>query len=90
MPKKIDRRIPGADTVFDWDAAVSIAKEHLQRRLEPERIYRLRDLMQLTGLSRSTIYGLIQEGKFPSPIKLTKRASGWRSSDIATWIASRD
>jgi len=32
------------------------------------RIIRLRDVMQLTGLARSTIYKYVEAGTFPQPI----------------------
>ncbi len=44
---------------------------------------------QITGLSRSTLYAMIAEGTFPKPVKLGKRAVGWRESDIADWLDSR-
>ena len=40
-------------------------------------------------LGRSTIYKLMSEGKFPLPVKLTKKAVAWRQSDIDAWLASR-
>lgn len=43
-----------------------------------------------TGLGRSTIYKLISEGDFPSPIKLTTNgAVAWKSNEIDEWIKER-
>ncbi|MBU3261729.1 AlpA family transcriptional regulator [Roseovarius sp. PS-C2] len=47
------------------------------------------DVERITGLSRSTLYAMMAEGEFPKPIKLGKRAVGWRESDIAAWLESR-
>mgnify|MGYP006421830635 FL=1 len=44
------------------------------------------DVKLATGLGRSTIYKLISEGVFPNPIKLTAKASGWKSEWITQWI----
>ncbi|QCB45487.1 AlpA family phage regulatory protein [Hydrogenophaga sp. PAMC20947] len=33
---------------------------------------------RLTGLGRSSIYRLVTEDRFPSPVKLSSRAVGWR------------
>ena len=55
----------------------------------PSTISRLPDAKARTGLSRSTIYKLEAEGKFPKRIKLGERAVGWRTSDIDAWIESR-
>ncbi|WP_439825373.1 helix-turn-helix transcriptional regulator [Aeromonas caviae] len=42
-----------------------------------------------TGVPRSSLYRLIKQGRFPSPIKLSERSSAWRSSDVDAWIAAR-
>ena len=52
-------------------------------------IRRLPLVKQNTGLSRSTIYLLIKQGKFPAPIQLAPRAVGWVGSEIDEWIATR-
>lgn len=36
-------------------------------------------------LSLSTIYKMMTEGRLPRPIRLGKRAVGWRESDVARW-----
>jgi prophage regulatory protein len=46
-------------------------------------------VIQLTGLSKSTIYSYIQLGKFPSPIKLGFRRVGWLESEVLEWINER-
>ena len=52
-------------------------------------ILRIQDVIAVTRLSRSTIYRLIQAGKFPKPIKLTERASGWRYEAVDQWLNDR-
>ena len=54
-------------------------------------IIRLPQVMQETGLSRSTIYRLIQNQEFPPQIRLTQngRASGWLRDEIDAWKQSR-
>jgi prophage regulatory protein len=51
-----------------------------------ETILRRPDVEKRCGLSRSTIYQLMTEGRFPRPVRLGKRAVGWRESDIAEWL----
>ena len=41
------------------------------------------------GLSRSTIYSLMQKGMFPKPIPLGPRSKGWLSSEITRWMDER-
>ena len=54
------------------------------------RTLRMRDLPSKVGSQPSTIYGLIAQGKFPKPFKLTPggRAAGWLETDIDNWITS--
>jgi len=48
--------------------------------------YRLRDVMRICALSRSTIYRRIAEGRFPSPVHLGGRASGWPRAALEQWV----
>ena len=49
-------------------------------------ILRLPDVLNRTGLSRSTIYLLVSKGDFPAPISLGMRAVGWIESEINDWL----
>lgn len=46
------------------------------------KILRLPNLNTLMGLSRSTIYLRISEGKLTKPVSLGGRAVGWPSNEI--------
>jgi len=48
--------------------------------------YRLRDVVRICALSRSTIYRRIAEGTFPSQVRLGPRASAWSSEALQIWI----
>ncbi len=52
----------------------------------PPAFYRLRDVMRITALSRSTVYRRVAEGRFPSPVHLGGRASAWPSAELQAWI----
>lgn len=56
-----------------------------------QKILRLRDVVERTGLSRSSIYLKASQGQFPSPFKLGAgaRASGWLESQVDRWIAEQ-
>jgi len=49
-------------------------------------ILRLPEVKARTGLSRSTVYLRISNGKFPKPVSLGGRAVGWVESDINDWL----
>ena len=42
-----------------------------------------------TGLSRSTIYEMMDRGDFPRPIRIGRRAVAWPESAVQAWLASR-
>ena len=50
---------------------------------------RMRAVLRMTGLGRSTIYRWIADNKFPSPVRLGPRAVAWRSSDLDEWSEAR-
>jgi len=49
-------------------------------------ILRLPAVLARTGLSRSTIYLRISEGRFPKPVSLGGRAVGWVEAEINAWL----
>ena len=52
----------------------------------PERILRIRTVLERTGLSRSTLYRRIESGTFPKQIKIAERCAGWRESAVNEWL----
>ena len=50
------------------------------------RFLRLPEVKFRTGLSRSTIYQMISENRFPRPTPLGARSVGWLDQQISTWI----
>jgi prophage regulatory protein len=50
------------------------------------KVLRLKDVIEKTGLARSTIYKYMAEGTFPKPIPLGGRSVGWVGSEIHAWI----
>lgn len=54
-----------------------------------EEIWRLPRVMEAVGMGRSWIYKAMAEGDFPVPVRLGKRAVGWKRSDANAWLESR-
>ena len=52
-------------------------------------LLRLPEVKHRTGLSRSSIYLAISQGKFPKSVNLSERSVAWSSADIDNWIADR-
>lgn len=53
------------------------------------RIIRLKEVIDSTGLARSTIYKYIGEGTFPKPVSLGDRCVGWVDREVHDWILAR-
>jgi prophage regulatory protein len=58
------------------------------------KLLRLNEVLNKTGLKRSTIYKHIQGGTFPPPVKLSPYISLWPEHEvdevIRAWIAGMD
>ena len=52
-------------------------------------LLRLPQVLELTGLGRSTVYRMMSERTFPSPVRLGRRAVGWKSAAVEEWTLSR-
>lgn len=52
----------------------------------PDRILRIKIVLERTGLSRSTLYRKIGEGTFPKQVALSQRCAGWRESAVNAWM----
>ena len=55
----------------------------------PSRFIRLRELLTRVPLSRTRIFELMAEGRFPRNIKLSERASAWDAAEVEDWLAER-
>ncbi|HAY36874.1 MAG TPA: AlpA family transcriptional regulator [Bacteroidetes bacterium] len=56
-----------------------------------QRVLKLREVIEITGLSRSTIYAAMARSQFPNQVKLPGvRRVGWYESDIRDWLNSAE
>lgn len=53
------------------------------------KILRLNDVKEMTKMSRSTIYALCANNRFPKQINLTERSIGWIEDEIQEWLQVR-
>ncbi len=54
-----------------------------------DKLLRFPSLQEMTGLSRSTIWRLENEGRFPSRKQITDRAVGWSEQEVNIWLQER-
>lgn len=50
------------------------------------KLIRLKDVIDTTGLARSTIYKYVDKGIFPKAVKLGSRSVAWVESEVQEWI----
>jgi prophage regulatory protein len=50
------------------------------------KLLRMQNVLEKTGLGRSTVYALIKKNDFPPSIKLSRRSVAWVEADIDHWI----
>ena len=53
-----------------------------------DRLLRRRQVEEITGMSRSSIYRLMKDGEFPRAVRIGPSAVRWRTSDITGWLES--
>lgn len=62
--------------------------KHPTEKHYPSRLIRLREVLHRTGVSRSTWYAWIAQGKAPSPVALGS-ASAWIQQEVEAWIEAQ-
>ena len=50
---------------------------------------RIAQVIELTGLSRSSIYAMVKRGEFPDNHPIGSRAVAWREADVLQWLSDR-
>jgi prophage regulatory protein len=53
------------------------------------RILRRPEVEAITGLRRTRLDELERKGEFPKRVRISERATGWRSDELDAWVESR-
>ena len=53
------------------------------------RILKVKQVAAEINVSVPQVYKLVSLGRFPKPIKLGERGSGWLTTEIDAWLQSR-
>lgn len=90
---------PGADSLFldatqpkvAQAARAGLAKSPRPspRKQGPDRFMRRPEVQHATGLSRSSVYRLLEAKDFPAPIRLSLNMVAWLESEVQAWIEDR-
>ncbi|MCU7960972.1 MAG: AlpA family transcriptional regulator [gamma proteobacterium symbiont of Bathyaustriella thionipta] len=54
-----------------------------------KKLLRIKAVMEITGLSRTVLYRLMDDGEFPKSIQLSPRAVAWDSDAVQDWIKAK-
>ena len=73
----------GSNHVTPW--AVTITEDDTTE--SDLSVLRIRHVMALTGLARSTVYKYIGEKDFPRPVPLAGSSVGWIQEEVKYWLA---
>lgn len=53
------------------------------------KFIRINQVMEKTGLAKSTIWLWVKENKLPKAIKISPRVTVWQESDIDNWLLEK-
>lgn len=59
-----------------------------QHSSKPERMLKLKDVIDQVGYGKTAIYKRVKDGTFPAPVNVGY-ASRWLESEIQEWIAKQ-
>ena len=51
-----------------------------------DRLLRIADVQEITGLSRASVYKKVASGLLPRPVRLSPRCVRWRASELQAFI----
>ena len=57
--------------------------------MSENKLLRLPEVLELTGLSKSSLYAMIKQKRFVGGVKLSERAVAWPSISVQEWIDQR-
>ena len=61
----------------------------MTRITQPLRFMRMREVIEMVGVSRATIYRWMDAGDFPRSIALGGNSIAWSEKSVQEWMESR-
>lgn len=56
---------------------------------QPKRLIRPNAVAERLGISKTTLYRMVNTGKLPAPVRISSQCTGWPEDVIDTFIAER-
>ena len=50
---------------------------------------RIRRVLEMIGISRTTLWRMVQAGTFPRPVRITERNRGYHLETVEAWMTAR-
>lgn len=66
------------------------SRQEIEAALIPEARLKIQTVVQLTGLSESTLRRKIAAGEFPEPIKSGSRCTRWVAGRVTEWLRATE
>lgn len=54
----------------------------------PRHMLSIAEVTAATSLCRATIYNLVNAGRFPRQVRLSRNRVAWRASEVDAWLES--
>ncbi|MDO4724692.1 MAG: AlpA family transcriptional regulator [Comamonadaceae bacterium] len=65
------------------------APQQAAPKVPRDRLIRMPEVENLTGLRKSAIYSLLGAKRFPRPVRLSGRCVAWPESAVLQWVQDR-
>jgi len=54
-----------------------------------DKLLRLPQVLEISGLCRSVVYKLAKQGQFPAQVTVGVRGARWSEKEVRDWVADR-
>lgn len=80
--------VPKSTAITELPRALYAPLEPFKFPPQEPRILRIKQVLAIYPVGRSTLYKMIAEGKFSRPVSLGGKSVGWKSQDVYAFIAA--
>lgn len=56
---------------------------------KPSRLIRMKKVLEMTGLGKTSVYDLLNAGNFPKSVPISERSVAWVEAEVQQWIDDR-
>jgi prophage regulatory protein len=67
-----------------------VASRVVTKRRWAVRFIRPREVLEMIGVSRTTLWRMVKEGNFPKPVRISKGNAGYLLETVEAWMRTRE